>query len=125
MPENAVRFKFTGAGTTNGVDSIYPFGTIVTVPDRHKGVIHWIYLKANVLFRWKLFVNGIPDLEYGTVYYASMDPAVDGWLMPLGNSRIVLNPQDKVTLTLDLPLGVAAGNSYVFLVRGYYWPEEV
>jgi len=118
MPKNAIRFKSFDAASIGAGGFTW---NVATIPERHKGVIHWMYLKVNVLFEWKLKINGIMDLEYGSINYANTEPTIDGWLMPLGNARIMLNGQDAVQLTLAPFVGAA--QSAVYLIRGYYWPE--
>ena len=122
MPKNAIRFKFFYAGSTG------PWGlgfgwNVLTVPERHEAVIHWMYLKMNVLFVYHLAVNNLLDGEYGTLNFANTEPTIDGWLMPLTNNRIILKAMDKVILALDPPGAPGANQPVTVMVRGYYWPE--
>lgn len=119
QPENAIRFKGFGADTSGGVAWFEHLLYTFIVPDRHKAVIRYVGLKANINYAWILKINGQADPEYGNVNYINTDPTIDGWLIRQDNARIVLKAQAKVTLHLSsLPL-----QDYVFLLRGYYWPE--
>jgi hypothetical protein len=118
MPESAIRFGQMSGGTSAGTvdELIWSYD----IPVRHKSIIHWLYLKPNTTFLWKLKVNGAPDPEYGNINYANTDPATDGWLMPLGNARIVVKGSAKITLYLTS----TAPAAYSYVIRGYYWFED-
>jgi hypothetical protein len=119
MPEDAVRFGRADGGTSAGTGEQLIWSQVI--PASSMAVIHSIYGSPNVALTWILKVNGSPDPEYGNINWASLDPNTDGWLMPLGKSRIIVRGESKI----EFKLSSASAVAYRYLVRGYYWNVPV
>lgn len=119
MPEDAVRFGKTGGGTSAGTGEQLIWSQVI--PASSMAVLHSLYLKPGTALTWILKVNGSPDPEYGNINWANLDPNMDGWLMPLGKSRIVVKGEAKI----ELKLSSASAVAYGYMVRGYYWNVPV
>jgi len=119
MPEDAVRFGRADGGTSAGTGEQLIWSQVI--PASSMAVLHSLYLKPGIALTWILKVNGSPDPEYGNINWANLDPNTDGWLMPLGKSRIVVKGEAKIELRLSSASAVAYG----YMVRGYYWNGPV
>jgi hypothetical protein len=121
MPENAVRFGEADGGTSTGATGQLIWFQVI--PASCKAVIHSLYLKPGSGLSWAIKINGTPDPEYGNINWANLDANTDGWLMPLGKSRIIVRGEAKI----ELRLTTASAIAYGYMIRGYYWdinPEE-
>jgi len=119
IPEDAVRFGKAGGGTSAGTGEQLIWSQVI--PASSMAVIHSIYGSPNVALTWILKVNGSPDPEYGNINWANLDPNTDGWLMPLGKSKIIVRGESKI----EFKLSSASAVAYRYLVRGYYWNVPV